>query len=132
LRERGDDVLLLIRHFLRTHAARRGTPPPPVPTEVLRALSTHAWPGNVRQLESEIGRLVVYAGAEAARMEHLSPEITHEAPPRPRTLDDARTAWERELLRRALDAHGGNRTRAASALAITRQALLAKIRRYGL
>src|SRR5262249_23698237 len=58
LRERGDDIQLLARHFLRTAADRAGVAPPRLPADVAAALAAFPWPGNVRQLDNEMSRLV--------------------------------------------------------------------------
>jgi len=132
LRERGDDVLLLARHFVRMAAQREGLAPPPLPVEVTRALAAYAWPGNIRELENEMNRLVVLAGRGPILREHLSPRLAEPvADPRSR-LRDARQRFEREFVARALSRNGGNRTRTARELGLTRQALVAKIRRLGL
>jgi DNA-binding NtrC family response regulator len=132
LRERGDDVVLLARHFLRAEAAREGRPVPALPAEVARMLMAHGWPGNVRQLQIEMTRLLVRAGAGPIRLEHLSPEVAGEASPPTRMLSDARAALERSLIAQTLPMYDGNRSRAACALGISRQALVTKIRQLGL
>jgi two-component system, NtrC family, response regulator AtoC len=131
LRERGDDVLLLARHFVRMAAQREGLAPPPLPTEVTKALATYAWPGNIRELENEMSRLVVLAGRGPILREHLSPRLAGPADA-PSPLRQARERFEREFVVRALARNGGNRTRTARELGLTRQALVAKIRRLGL
>jgi DNA-binding NtrC family response regulator len=134
LRERGGDVLLLARHFLRLAAQREGVPSPILPADVASVLVSYSWPGNIRELENEVGRLVVLAGRAPIRREHLSPRLVMAvAVPDPRScLRDARHRFEREFVARALSRNGGNRTRTARELGITRQALVAKIRRLGL
>jgi two-component system response regulator AtoC len=132
LRERGGDVLVLARHFLRLAAQREGLAPPALPPDVARALASYAWPGNVRELENEMSRLVVLAGRGPILREHLSPRLCDAvADPRSR-LRDARDRFEREFVARALSRNGGNRTRTACELGLTRQALVSKIRRLGL
>ena len=131
LRERGDDVLLLARHFVRLAAQREGMAPPPLPAEVTRALAAYAWPGNIRELENEMSRLVVLAGRGPILREHLSPRLAEPADP-PSRLRQARERFEREFVVRALARNGGNRTRTARELGLTRQALVSKIRRLGL
>lgn len=132
LRERDGDVLVLARHFVRLAAQREGRTPPALPAEVARALASYAWPGNVRELENEMGRLVVLAGRGPILREHLSPRLCEPvADPRSR-LRDARHRFEREFVARALSRNGGNRTRTAAELGLTRQALVSKIRRLGL
>jgi two-component system response regulator AtoC len=132
LRERGGDVLLLARHFLRLAAQREGVPAPLLPAEVVKALSSYAWPGNVRELENEMSRLVVLAGRGEVRREHLSARLGEAAADPRSCLRDARQRFERDFVGRALARNDGNRTRTAGELGLTRQALVAKIRRLGL
>jgi len=132
LRERGDDVLLLARHFLRSAQGREAKPVPALPREIAQLLLRFEWPGNVRQLQSEMKRLAMFAGSESIRIEHLSPEITAGTQAPGRTLNDARSACERDLIARTLPLYGGNRSRTACALGITRQGLVSKMRQLGL
>jgi two-component system response regulator AtoC len=132
LRERGGDVLVLARHFVRQAAQREGVAPPVLPAEVSRALASYAWPGNVRELENEMGRLVVLAGRGPIGLEHLSARLREPAPDPRSCLREARARFEREFVARALSRNGGNRTRTARELGLTRQALVSKIRRLGL
>jgi DNA-binding NtrC family response regulator len=132
LRDRGDDVVLLARHFLRQLSGRAGTPAPALSQEAVRALLRHSWPGNVRELESEAVRALARAGTGNLGCEHLSKSIAAE-PPAPRApLKRSLLAFERSEIVRALGRHGGNRTRAALDLGLSRQALLAKITRLGI
>lgn len=132
LRERGDDVLILARHFLRSLAAREGRPVPALPRSVAEALRGYAWPGNVRELTSEMHRLVLRAGNGPIRPGHLSPRIMGRQQLAGGSLRSARAAFEREFISGVLPRYGGNRTRAACALGITRQALVIKMRQLGL
>jgi DNA-binding NtrC family response regulator len=136
LRERGDDLLALARHFVRAACARAGRDVPALPADVARALSRYPWPGNIRELENEIIRLVALAGAGPLRVEDLSARLRaagaagHAA--RPGSLREAQAAFERDFVARSLGRHGGCRVRAAEELGITRQALLEKTKRLGL
>jgi DNA-binding NtrC family response regulator len=132
LRERGDDVVLLARHFLRLEAAREGRPAPALPPDVARIVMAYGWPGNVRELQNEMRRLVVLAGAGPIRAEHFSSTVVAVGAPPSRMLSDARTAVERDLIAQPLPMYDGNRSRAACALGISRQALVTKIRQLGL
>jgi DNA-binding NtrC family response regulator len=132
LRQRGSDVLLLAGHFLREEAASQGERPPALSREVEEALLGYAWPGNVRQLKSEMRRLVARAAGREARLEDLSQELEEGPGPRVGTLRAALKEREAELVRGALDRNGGILARAAAELGITRQALWAKVRRRGL
>ncbi|HET7295375.1 MAG TPA: sigma-54 dependent transcriptional regulator, partial [Vicinamibacteria bacterium] len=131
LRERGEDVLALARHFLRAHAATEGRPCPRLGAATARAVLAHAWPGNVRELRKQMHRAVVLARDGVVHPEHLQlqPDAGHRDVV---TLREARAAFERDLIERRLAQHGACRTRAAAALGITRQALALKMRQYGL
>ena len=133
LRERGDDVLLLAHHFLRREAQRLRRPAPCLSREAEKALLGFAWPGNVRQLQSEMRRLAVVACEGLVCRADLSRELRESTP----VVGDAplRTAvhaFERERVREALVRRDGCLARAAGDLGITRQALWAKVRRLGL
>jgi two-component system response regulator HydG len=150
LRERGDDVLLLARHCVRAAAARAGRAVPVLPAELARRLQAYAWPGNIRQLENEIARLVALSGEGPLRVEDLNTRVREasgapagDVPAGARAAQAARgegqmplraaqLEFERDFVARALERHAGHRVRTAEALGITRQALLLKIQRLGL
>lgn len=131
LRERGSDVLLLARHFLRLAAQGRPLPPPALGPEVEALLLAYRWPGNVRQLEGEMRRLFVLAAGRQALPMDLSPEI-QESPSQRGDLRSAMRRQEAAFLHSALTRHGGVQARAAAELGITRQAFGAKLRRLRL
>jgi transcriptional regulator with GAF, ATPase, and Fis domain/tetratricopeptide (TPR) repeat protein len=133
LRERAEDVPLLVEHFLRRFAGGRRVR---VSRRALAALATAPWPGNVRQLENEIRRALVL-GDDALDVEHLSAEVAHPglatregggAPSLREQLD----ALEYRLVREALRKHGGNQTRAAVDLGVSRFGLQKMLKRLGL
>jgi anaerobic nitric oxide reductase transcription regulator len=132
LRERGDDVLLLARHFLRQQAAERGIAPPVLSRAAEAALLRHAWPGNVRELQHEMRRVCVRAVGRVAEVEDLSPELQESALRRGGTLREAVRRFETAFILDALARHHGNVARAAAELGISRQALWARTRRRGL
>jgi DNA-binding NtrC family response regulator len=133
LRERGSDVLLLARHFLRAQGSVAGRPPAVLTPAVEDALLGHAWPGNVRELGNEMHRLAVRAAGREASVEDLSADVRpRRDPARSGRLRDALLVREVELVRDALERHGGIVARAAAELGITRQSLWAKVRRLGL
>jgi DNA-binding NtrC family response regulator len=132
LRERGDDVLLLARHFLAKFAAEFGKAAPCFSDAALQVLRTSDWPGNVRELENVVQRLVVMADRDVVDVSDLPPSMRFSAA-RPgnglnRTLADV----EAEHIRAVLAAHGGNRTRAAEILGIDRKTLRQKLRTHGI
>jgi DNA-binding NtrC family response regulator len=136
LRQRTGDLPLLVAHFLHKHA-----PPGRNPTLSPRAwaaLSTHPFPGNVRELEHALQRANVLAAGFEIDLEHLPRDIAplaaaaapHDSEIQP--LSDAVHAFEREYLRHALDATHGNKTRAARLLGMSRKHLWEKLRKLGL
>jgi DNA-binding NtrC family response regulator len=132
LRDRGEDVILLARHLLEEAARRAELPAPELTPEIVAALRSFPWPGNVRQLRSEMERLLINgSGERPARVEHLSREVrvgpVRKAPGLRASVD----SFERETLRQALARHA-RVSAAAAELGISRQALYQKRRRYGL
>jgi len=146
LRERRQDVHLLADHFLRDYAARYARPAPRLSGECLAALSAYSFPGNVRELESEIARLVALsppgATTEASALnERIRGAFRLEASPAGPTMHEVATdamapmslaEMERRLIASVLEHTGGNRTRAAEVLGISREGLRTKMQRMGI
>jgi two-component system response regulator AtoC len=141
LRERPDDVPVLVDHFLAKH--RRLRPEAPlrgVSPEALELLRSHRWPGNVRELEHAIERAVVLADGPLLGESDLPDDVRagpQPAVPAPRSGGDlsvkrAFRALEEQLIREALERTGGNRTRAAELLDLSYRALLYKVKEYGI
>ena len=132
LRERPGDIALLARHFVNKHAGMRRVR---ISKGALAALSAYAWPGNVRQLENEMRRALVLAD-ELIEAEHLSPEVLDrggaEARPDGLNVRQRVDALEAELVRTALERTGGNQTRAAELLGLSRFGLQKMMRRLGI
>jgi transcriptional regulator with GAF, ATPase, and Fis domain/tetratricopeptide (TPR) repeat protein len=136
LRERTGDVALLVDHFLKRIAEQRGRPPHVVADDALSLFEAYGWPGNVRELENVLTRLVLLAGegpVTAAVIEAdpgLRRALTHDAASgKPAfSLKDG----EKEQIRRAIEAAGGNRSRAAGLLGVSRATLYRKIRQHGI
>ena len=132
LRERGADVLLLARHFLRVLSPGPGAAPPVLSPEVEGALLAHSWPGNVRELRNAMRRVWVRAAGRSVTVEDLPPALQQRRPRRWGTLESALRERETELIQEALERHRGIVARAAAELGITRQGLWLKVRRLGL
>ncbi len=138
LRERREDIPLLVEHFLKRASARHGGGNLRLDREVHVALSAYSWPGNVRELENTVERMVVLARGEQIAVEDLPENIHHpskhaanvllELPPEGLSIEEV----EREIIRQALEMHGGNQTHAARYLDITRSALIYRMQKYGL
>ncbi len=143
LRERREDVSLLAEALLARAARDASRPVPSLSREVLAALSAYDWPGNVRELENEMRRLVVLAG-DQVRLEHLSAAVLERRPvaglssPTMLALDpganirEAVADLERRSIEAALKQAGGNKSKAANLLGISRFALQRKLDKYGL
>jgi DNA-binding NtrC family response regulator len=135
LRERPEDIPLLVDHFLERIARERGLDLPRIDPEVRGVLERHSWPGNVRQLESAIQRLVLHAGDAHVTMAALDSDDSLRTSLLGSSSDEARFSLDdgvREQLRRALAAAGGHRERAAQLLGVSRATIYRKIKEFGL
>ncbi|MEW6777055.1 MAG: sigma 54-interacting transcriptional regulator [Bdellovibrionota bacterium] len=141
LRERREDVATLAVFFLKKIAPRLGRSSLEIEPAALTALSNYHWPGNVRELENEIERAALTADAdEPVDASHLSERVLSAAQAvsggasgQPLGALHARLEEkEKEIIRETLTQTGGNRTRAAEVLGISRQAFMKKISRYGI
>jgi two-component system response regulator AtoC len=143
LRERREDIPLLVEHFLARMNSRMGLSVMGVTPEAMRLLAAYDWPGNVRELENSIERAIVLCEGSQIEVEAL-PErlrlaVSAAAVAPPCGPDDdnlsikrASRRSEESLIRRALQKTRGNRTRAAELLEISHRALLYKIKEYGI
>jgi transcriptional regulator with GAF, ATPase, and Fis domain len=143
LRERREDIPLLLDHFVRAAAAEGGRPIPRVDPAAMNLLVAHRWPGNVRELDNEIKRALILA--EGVIMpEHLSDTVRNPPPdpdqddggPSPAaagtTLPDMVKSLEVREIRKALREAGNNKSRAAELLGLSRFALQRKLEKYHL
>lgn len=130
LRERTDDIGLLFAHYLGHYAQVYGVEPPEVTAADIAVLLAHAWPGNVRELRHVAERRVLDTrrgrGSVAAA---LMLEDAEDVPP---TLREAVAVFERELIAKAVQAHGGRMDAVAESLGIGRRTLNEKIVKVGL
>ena len=130
LRERGDDLLLLVNHFRTRYGRDLGRPAPSFSDETLRRLAAYHWPGNVRELENLVQRLVLLAEGERIEPTDL-PATLRPALDLPRRLDRSLAEHEADYIRAVLASVGGNKTRAAAILGIDRKTLRDKLGRQG-
>ena len=138
LRERLDDLPLLVEHFLKRFSARFDKSVPRVSPEVMQLFNGYGWPGNVRELENLLERGVILCEGDTLTA-YLLPARLNIAETEPRaylsgetlSIKQAGAAMERELIRCALDSTSGNRTHAARVLEISLRSLLYKIKEYG-
>jgi len=154
LRERGDDALVLAEHFIRRFSAKYGKDVRRIDTRAREVLLSYPWPGNVRELSHVIERAVLWSRDATLNVEHLSVAAPMKALAEPvaGAGSDIREAVnatakgpldgtaegtdlaqvERSLIERAMRDAGGNQTRAAQRLGISRDTLRYRLKKFGL
>lgn len=147
LRERLEDVPLLVKHFLSQSAARAGCPVPRVTPEAMKVLTSYGWPGNIRQLENVIERAVVLDKDKQITPEDLGEVSAHPRTPSgpavppeeegfngrgPMLLKDSLSLPERQMILDALTKSNWNCQQAAVALGINRATLYNKMKKHGI
>jgi two-component system response regulator PilR (NtrC family) len=142
LRERKEDIPLLVNHFIRQFAEQGKLAVKSVAAEALNHLLAHSWKGNVRELENVIQRAVLMADGDTIRTEHLPPHIAGSMGPvaaglralPPEGLDLAAEVarYEQELIRAALNRTRGVKTDAAKLLHLSREQMKYLCRKYEL
>jgi DNA-binding NtrC family response regulator len=140
LRERGDDVLLLARHFVNLAALRTNSPVPVIDEAVNDLFRCYSWPGNVRELRNVVENMIVLGNTDRLRLEDVPMEILRQINPPvvSRSLADVPVSLpnlrlgERGAIERALAESAGNLTDAARLLGIARSTLYRKLDEYGI
>ncbi len=135
LRERKDDLPLLVEQFLARLNRLHGKAVAEVAPEALSLLLAHDWPGNVRELENVIERAHVLCRGEVIGLEHLPDQLTAGAAAAgvaSLDLRRSRDALDAQAIRTALTRSGGNRTAAARALGIHKSTLYRRMDRLGI
>jgi two-component system NtrC family response regulator len=138
LRERADDIPLLVDAFVEKHAQRLGHARPAIQKDVYSAFNLYSWPGNIRELENVVERALVLDKDGVIALDDLPDRLRTpaqrignvriELPDEGISLEKV----ERELILTALEKHDWNQTRAAAYLDITRSTLLYRMQKYGL
>jgi transcriptional regulator with PAS, ATPase and Fis domain len=140
LRDRRDDIPLLVQHFLQKLGAEAGRTPPTVSQDGMRRLMAHQWPGNVRQLENVVERAVAFSGARTQiELHDFGPEIQQPAiaieggavlfPEDGLDFDQYIEGVELSLIKRSLERTHGNKRQAAKLLKLKRTTLIEKLKR---
>ncbi|MDE3218068.1 MAG: sigma-54-dependent Fis family transcriptional regulator [Nitrospirota bacterium] len=135
LRERGDDIPLLVDRFLGECSAQHHREPKDVSREAMRLLRLYGWPGNIRQLRNLMERLVVTVKDSMIQPEHLPEEIQagkEDARTMVVTLGTSLDQLEREVIQRTLTEITNHREKAAKLLGISLRTLQYKIKEYGI
>ena len=128
LRERDDDILLLAHHFVTKFAAESGRSPRRFSDKALQSLRSYNWPGNIRELENVIQRLVVMTDGDAIDVPDL-PDLCRFSALRKTGFTRTLAEVEAEYISNVLASVDGNKTRAAELLGINRKTLREKLRR---
>jgi DNA-binding NtrC family response regulator len=137
LRARREDIRDLAHHFLQRFAAAYGRPTQQLTDWAIALLEHHAWPGNIRELENLVERLVVVCDEPVVDESQLPLDISvsaglHEEAERESNFAAATSAFEKGYLRRVLAQAGWNRRKAAEQLGIGYSTLKTKLRHHGL
>src|SRR5262249_26511914 len=142
LRERKEDIPLLVEHFLRLHAARTGKQICGVDEKTMAMLQRYAWPGNIRELQNVIERWAIICDTGEISMEESwlpsesEPAPALDAAPEP-PLDETVNLrkqveqMERRLIGRTMTAVAGNQSEAARRLGLSRGSLIVRLKKYG-
>ena len=120
LRERGEDILLLARHFLSRFAEEEGRRPMRIGADAERLMLSHSWPGNVRQLQNVLRQIVVFHDAPELTADMLAPLLPpeHDTPPRPQAGPPRLRLLERQAIEEAIASCDGSVPRAARLLGV--------------
>ena len=134
LRERGDDVLLLADHFVRTLGFRMGKGEAGLSRDAREALLAHRWPGNIREVQNAVERALIVSDGGLITTAELG-IVKRAAPDTDRSTSSPTTSLaesERRMVAEALAKARGNKSRAAKALGLTRAQLYTRMKRFGL
>ena len=136
LRDRTEDIPILARHFLAEFNRTYGKKPKELTAAAMDVLLRYPWPGNVRELKNLIERLVIMSPAQHIEPQHLPPEVFRDAARGPQhpyaTLQEARSAYEREFILRKLEENQWNMTKTATAVGLERTHLYRKMKSLGI
>src|SRR5271154_977145 len=136
LRDRIEDIPILAAHFLRAFCEEYGKKQKEFSAPSMDVLLSYPWPGNVRELKNLVERLVIICPSPRIEPHHLPPEVFRGASKSPQkpyeSLQEARSAYEREFVLRKLEENRWNMTKAALALGLERSHLYRKMRSLGI
>jgi formate hydrogenlyase transcriptional activator len=133
LRDRQEDIPVLVRHFVRNFARRMNKEISHIPEEVLALFKLYDWPGNIRELQNCLERAVILSSGPVLQLRHgeLKPLVQTKTPSAARTLADAEREHITETLRQVQGVVGG-RDGAAARLGVARTTLLYRMQKLGI
>ena len=135
LRERTEDIPILVSHFLKQAAGRNGIPVPGIPERTLAEMLMHSWPENIRELKNSVERMVItsHKGITGpfAPDEIFSSAWLLSLPATPGRLRDEMERTEKFVIETALREHHGEINATFQALGISRRALYERMKKYG-
>jgi DNA-binding NtrC family response regulator len=129
LKERREDIPLLVDYFLQKYCTKMGVPLKGISSGAMEVLMRYPWPGNVRELENAIERAIVLQEGDTVRIGDLPEKMMEEAP---KQVFGSLREKEREAIVTALEETGGNASKAAKSLGIHPSTLYRKLKKYGI
>ncbi len=140
LRERKEDIGLLVNYFIKQYAEANGRPAPEMTPEALQALVQYDWPGNVREVKNIVERMIVLSSGAKLTLDNIPEDILHgrgNSASRLSVTDSGHSEsvgridqMEKGLIEKTLTDAGGNKSKAAQMLGISRRTLYRKIDEY--
>ncbi|MES2731049.1 MAG: sigma-54 dependent transcriptional regulator [Bacteroidota bacterium] len=131
LRQRGEDILMLAQHFAKVYATKYRKSPVRFEEQTLKKLKQYAWPGNIRELQHAVERVVIMAESDVLQPKDFAFSPLEALPKAVEAPQDLRLdEIEKITIQRVIDKHQGNITKAAKELGITRTALYRRLGKY--
>jgi DNA-binding NtrC family response regulator len=138
LRDRKEDIPIFIEEFFQRQKLKYGKPMMQLPASLMRYFLNYNWPGNIRELENVIERIVLLGRSDQVALEDLPEQLRHEYPPvrqlarEPESVHSSFEAVERQLIIQTLRRFGWNQSQTARHLDISRKTLMYRIAKYGI
>jgi len=130
LRQRREDIPLLVEHFVNVSATELGCPRPSVSDEAMAHLAGYNWPGNIRELQNIMERAVLLADGAHMTTAHLPREVAGDEAPKDAKTESSLSGYEKALIIKALRENNWNQSKAARALGISRDNLRYRVKKY--
>ena len=133
LRERRDDIPLLVEHFVKQSARQLGVGVPLISPDAVAMLASHSWPGNIRELQNVVERMVLMCDEGEILPMHVPREIAGASRETlENNIESGLRGYERAMITQALAENGWNQTKAAESLQISRDNLRYRVKKYNI